>query len=787
MGLPAARKARAKRAVKPAVRRKTKQRDVSARKPLGYELSGLGLITLGILLLLFSALRPGGILPGILLDGLHLIFGLYGLWAVAAAFILLGAAMMVLQERLLFSRGVPGMVLLFLAALGLMQLTYPTLGHPDPWHPSAFRETPGGVLGALVAGGLFALLGQLSWVVLVFILLCGVALMTDVPLWVLVLSPARGLYLAIRWVVRALKQRALQRRERKRAALVEALQEAERRGRNLPEPDRLPLLPRPVKLPILRPAPAPEPEDEDEEMAGPVVGVPSRKKPQQLEFDALAPKAEGNRAYVLPALDLLAAPQRSASTAKDDSAEKILVLEEKLRSFGIEAKVVGVERGPRVTRFEILPPPGVRISKITNLADDIALSLAALDVRVEAPVPGKGVVGIEVPNKELTLVSVREVLDAEVMRKNKSPLAFTLGRDIAGHPRMADLTKMPHLLIAGATNSGKSVCINSLLCSILMRATPQEVKLLLVDPKRVELSLFQHIPHLIAPVAYDAKHAAGLLRWAIREMEGRYEMFADKGVRNIVGFNEQSRLEGLEELPYVVIIIDELADLMMQAAAEFEASICRIAQLARATGIHLVVATQRPSVNVITGTIKANIPSRIAFAVASQVDSRTILDMNGAERLVGQGDMLYLPVDAAKPARIQGAYVSEVEINHVVSFVKGQGKPHFSDEIVAIEEEAMRVDGEDGGFNDEPEDELFDRALDYIRTTKYASTSMLQRKFRIGYTRAARIMDIFEERGFVGPGQGSKPREVIFAPATSVVGRPSMPEIPPDGAEEMDE
>jgi len=786
MGMPAARKPRAKRAVKPAVRRKTKLRDASPRKPLGYELSGLGLITFGILLMLFLALHPGGLLPGILFNGFHLIFGLYGLWAVASAFILLGVAVMMLQERLLFSLGVLGMVLLLLAALGMMQLFYPTLAHPDPWHPSAFGETPGGVLGGLIAGGSFALVGQFAWGVLLLILLCGVALMTDVPLWVLVLAPAKGIYLAGRWSVRTLKQRALQHRERRRAALVEALQEAERRGRSQPEPERPSILPRPIKLPTFKPTPAPEPE-EDDEVAGPVVGVPSRKKPQQLEFDALTPRTDGNRPYALPALDLLALPPRSASTAKDDSAEKILVLEEKLRSFGIEAKVVGVERGPRVTRFEILPPPGVRISKITNLADDIALSLAALDVRVEAPVPGKGVVGIEVPNKELTLVSVREVLDSEVMRKNKSPLAFTLGRDIAGHPRMADLTKMPHLLIAGATNSGKSVCINSLLCSILMRATPQEVKLLLVDPKRVELSLFQHIPHLIAPVAYDAKHAAGLLRWAIREMEQRYEMFADKGVRNIVGFNEQSRLERLEEIPYIVIIIDELADLMMQAAAEFESSICRIAQLARATGIHLVVATQRPSVNVITGTIKANIPSRIAFAVASQVDSRTILDMNGAERLVGQGDMLYLPVDASKPARIQGAYVSEVEINHVVSFVKGQGKPHFSDEIVAIEEEAMRVDGEDGGFNDEPEDELFDRALDYIRNTKYASTSMLQRKFRIGYTRAARIMDIFEERGFVGPGQGSKPREVIFAPATSVVGRPSMPEIPPDDAEEADE
>jgi S-DNA-T family DNA segregation ATPase FtsK/SpoIIIE len=776
--MPAARRARAKPAAKPAARRKTKPRDKSSRKPLGYELSGLGLMTLGILLLL--ATRLNGNLSESLLYAFQWTFGVYGAWGIAFAFIILGAALMVLQQRMGFSRVAPGMALIFLAALGMAQLTWPA-----PWTPAEFAASPGGMIGGAIAGGLAHLLGQLAWVVLVFFLLCGVTLMTEIPLWVIVLSPVKVVYLAGRWCVRRLRQRILQRRERRRAALVEALQEAERHNRFHLEPERLPVIPPRIKMPVEK-VPAAKPMEEEEEETEPVVGVPSRKKPQQLEFDAMAPTAEGGRSYALPSLDLLDSPPRSAGGARDDSTEKILVLEEKLRSFGIEAKVVGVERGPRVTRFEILPPPGVRISKITNLADDIALSLSALDVRVEAPVPGKGVVGIEVPNKELTMVSVREIIDSEVMRKSKSPLAFTLGRDIAGHPRIADLTKMPHLLIAGATNSGKSVCINSLLCSILMRATPREVKLLLVDPKRVELSLFQHIPHLIAPVAYDAKHAAGLLRWAIREMEGRYEMFADKGVRNIIGFNEQSRLEVMEELPYIVIIIDELADLMMQAAAEFEASICRIAQLARATGIHLVVATQRPSVNVITGTIKANIPSRIAFSVASQVDSRTILDMNGAERLVGQGDMLYLPVDASKPARIQGAFVSEVEINHVVSFIKGQGKPLFSDEIVAIEEEAMRVEG-DERYNDEPEDELFDRAIDYIRTTKYASTSMLQRKFRIGYTRAARLMDIFEERGFVGPGQGSKPREVIFAPAASVVGRPSMPEIPEDGGQEMDE
>ncbi len=499
--------------------------------------------------------------------------------------------------------------------------------------------------------------------------------------------------------------------------------------------------------------------------------MPSPENPSQLQFAEVA--VNPLRPYDLPPLDLLSLTPGVSKPSKNDTDEKIQSLEGTLASFGIEAKVVGVERGPRVTRFEVVPPPGIRINRITNLADNIALSLAALDVRVEAPVPGKGVVGIEVPNKELVTVDLREIIDSDPCRKSKSPLTFALGRDIAGHPRVADLTRMPHLLIAGATNSGKSVCINSLLCSILMRATPQQVKLLLVDPKRVELSLFQHIPHLIAPVAYDAKHAAGLLRWAIREMEGRYEQFAEKGVRNIVGFNEQARLEGLEEFPYIVIIIDELADLMMQAAAEFEASICRIAQLARATGIHLVVATQRPSVNVITGTIKANIPSRIAFAVASQVDSRTILDMNGAERLVGQGDMLYLPVDASKPSRIQGAFVSEKDINRVVEYVRTQGKPQFTDEIVAIEEDALRGEDEGGGYSDEPEDELFEKALEFIRTTRYASTSMLQRKFRIGYTRAARLMDQFEERGYVGPGQGSKPREVIYAPASSVVARPS--------------
>ena len=649
-------------------------------------------------------------------------------------------------------------------------------------------------MGGAIAGGLHRIMGQLAWLPLVIGALSGISLITDVPLWMVLATPIRWLY---RITLQPLLKTFRVRKDSVRRDKVINLQQQEIASRNKEKRDGVYLgaddyddgatvaadipgmatqagtsaLPKSSVPPVIIPD---QFMDEDSVPAHRITGVPSEKEPEQLQFAEDAVRHPDNRPYLLPPISMLTVSPKTVRQTKDDTNEKIIALEGTLKSFGIDAKVVAVEHGPRVTRFELVPPPGIRINRITNLADNIALSLAALDVRVEAPVPGKGVVGIEVPNKESVIVDLRDIIESEVMTNNPSPLAVALGRDITGHPRIADLTRMPHLLIAGATNSGKSVCINSLICSILMRATPQQVKFLMVDPKRVELSLFQSIPHLIAPVAYDAKHASGLLRWAIREMEQRYTMFAEKGVRNIIGFNEDARLEMMEELPYIVIIIDELADLMMQAAAEFESSICRIAQLARATGIHLVVATQRPSVNVITGTIKANIPSRVAFAVASQVDSRTILDMNGAERLVGQGDMLYLPVDANKPTRIQGAFVLEKDINRIVAHVKAQGKPIFSDEIMAIEDEAAAGDG-DSSFTPgtcDQEDELFERALDFIRTTKYASTSMLQRKFRIGYTRAARMMDIFEERGYVGPGQGSKPREVIFAPSTSVVGRP---------------
>jgi S-DNA-T family DNA segregation ATPase FtsK/SpoIIIE len=771
--------------------KKTKAKPAAAApqgKPIAFELLGLGCITLGIMLLLSGAFSSG--FSRALLGGLRWLFGTFGAWGIALALIALGLLLLIRLEKVKAPVTAVGTALAFLAAIGMVQLA-----HSSVWAPNLFTHSPGGLLGSLFAWGLHAMVGDLAWALLVFLGLCGVALMTDVPLWQVLLWPFRAIYVVFRWMALPIVQHLREKREAIRAAKVAALQEEEA----LNTPRRLagpPALPAPAlrPAPIIRPSLAETPTEPDAPALSlpPITGTPSPENPEQLTFDEpegeakpkkRSPKTKSAddeaeaKAYTLPPTTILTLTPRPPSTQKDDMPEKILRLEETLRSFGIEGKVVAVERGPRVIRFEVVPPPGIRVNRIVNLADDLALALEALDVRVEAPVPGKGVVGIEVPTKELAMVDLREILESDVMRKTKSHLTFVLGRDIAGQPRVADLAKMPHLLIAGQTNSGKSVCINSLICSILMRCTPQQVKFLMVDPKRVELSLYQSIPHLIAPVAYDARHAAGLLRWAIREMEQRYEWFADKGVRNIVGFNEQSRMEGLEELPYIVIIIDELADLMMQAAAEFEASICRLAQLARATGMHLVVATQRPSVNVITGTIKANIPSRISFAVASQVDSRTILDMNGAERLVGYGDMLYLPVDAAKPTRIQGAYVSETDTNLIVDFVKSQGKPHFTDEIAAIEEEALRGEsgvGVGGGLCSEPEDEMFEKALDYVRTTKYASTSMLQRKFRIGYTRAARLMDKFEELGYVGPGQGSKPREVIFAPSTAVTGRAAV-------------
>ncbi|MDH5161253.1 FtsK/SpoIIIE family DNA translocase [Heyndrickxia oleronia] len=487
-------------------------------------------------------------------------------------------------------------------------------------------------------------------------------------------------------------------------------------------------------------------------------------KSEEIAEEDLAPNITftevENEDYQLPPISLLKRPK-----ATDQSREYNLIhanaakLERTFQSFGVKARVTQVHLGPAVTKYEVHPDVGVKVSKIVSLSDDIALALAAKDIRMEAPIPGKSAIGIEVPNSEVAVVSLREVLEAKELDKPESKLQIGLGRDITGEAVLAELNKMPHLLVAGATGSGKSVCINGIITSILMRAKPHEVKLMMVDPKMVELNVYNGVPHLLAPVVTDAKKASQALKKVVSEMERRYELFSHTGTRNIEGYNDHVKKHNLETgekqplLPYIVVIVDELADLMMVASNDVEDSITRLAQMARAAGIHLIIATQRPSVDVITGVIKANIPSRIAFAVSSATDSRTILDMGGAEKLLGRGDMLFLPVGASKPVRVQGAFLSDDEVEEVVDFVISQQKAQYQEEMIPddITETIEEVD-----------DELYDDAVQLIAEMQTASVSMLQRRFRIGYTRAARLIDEMEVRGVVGPYEGSKPRVVLI-------------------------
>jgi len=470
-----------------------------------------------------------------------------------------------------------------------------------------------------------------------------------------------------------------------------------------------------------------------------------------------------NTKYTCPPYDLLIEEPSDSGNSRahrNQALEGAKKLEETLYSFGVSAKVINVTRGPTVTRYELQPSAGVKVSRIVNLSDDIALNLAAPGIRIEAPIPGKAAIGIEVPNKEINMVRLREVLESNEFVQHSSKLAFAVGKDISGEPVVADIAKMPHLLIAGATGSGKSVCINCLIVSILYKASPDEVRLLLIDPKVVELSVYNGIPHLLIPVVTDPKKAAGALNWAVQEMVNRYKLFAEKNVRDIRGYNELvSRTGDQPVMPQIVIIIDELADLMMVAPNEVEDAICRLAQMARAAGMHLVLATQRPSVDVITGVIKANIPSRISFAVSSQVDSRTILDMAGAEKLLGRGDMLLHPVGKPKPIRIQGANITDAEVERVVEFVKVQGDARYDDDIIEeINNDGATDEGEGGGDNDE----LLPQAIELVIDAGQASVSFIQRKFRVGYARAARIIDQMEARGIVSGYEGSKPRQVLI-------------------------
>ncbi len=471
--------------------------------------------------------------------------------------------------------------------------------------------------------------------------------------------------------------------------------------------------------------------------------------------------------YEFPPVQLLSEAEKKVNKGgKKTVTDTAAKLQKTLYSFGVSAKVENVSVGPAITRYELKPAEGVRVNKIANLADDIALNLAAESIRIEAPIPGKQAVGIEIPNKDNETVHLREIIEADNFVNHKSKLAFALGKDVAGQAVVTDIAKMPHVLIAGATGSGKSVCINTLITSIIYKAKPSEAKLLMVDPKVVELSVYNGIPHLLIPVVTDPKKAAGALAWAVQEMENRYKLFAAKGVRDIKGYNElMKKEEENSTLPQIVIIIDELADLMMVSPKDVEDSICRLAQKARAAGMHLVIATQRPSVDVITGIIKANIPSRISFAVSSQVDSRTILDMAGAEKLLGKGDMLFYPSGSPKPTRVQGAFISDQEVEKVVDFIKANGEVTYNEDIMEQIENANKTEKDleaEQAADDDGTDPLLMEAIDTVVETRQASTSFIQRRFKVGYARAGRIIDQMEERGVISGYQGSKPREVLM-------------------------
>jgi S-DNA-T family DNA segregation ATPase FtsK/SpoIIIE len=488
----------------------------------------------------------------------------------------------------------------------------------------------------------------------------------------------------------------------------------------------------------------------------PIKAVPS---PKQEVFDFM----KSGKGYQLPPYSFLEDPENPATSSDDESLRmQSQLLEKKLEDFGVHGKVVAVSPGPVITTFEYEPAPGVKINKIVNLSDDLALALRAISIRIVAPIPGKAVIGIEIPNSDRAMVRFKEIVASSDFDKSGSNLPLCLGKDIVGNPVVAELDKMPHLLIAGATGTGKSVALNSMICSILYKSTPEEVKFIMVDPKRIELSSYNGIPHLITPVVVDAKKATNALFWAIREMERRYELLSQKNTRNVRQYNkkiEKEKISGeegkLQKLPYLVIVIDELADLMMLASRDVEVTLTRLAQMARAAGIHLILATQRPSVDVLTGIIKANFPTRLTFQVSSKTDSRTILDTNGAENLLGSGDMLFLPPGTAKLQRIHGAYISEDELNRITQFLKAQEKPEYDEKVTAA------VTNDETSSEEQEYDERYDDAVALITKKRQASISMIQRHLRIGYNRAARIIEVMEKDGVVGPSDGVKPREVL--------------------------
>jgi len=771
------------------------------------ELAGVGVFIAGLFVLaslILHAQHSPAYVPAAVAQALRFLVG-SGAYLIGAALLVLGFFALAGNAQVLNGR-ILGAVALFFACFLLAR----HMGVPrDAEFEGSALSRGGGILGASLSWSAQRLLGPVcTWIVMAGLLLIAGVLFAQGQVIATAGVLARGASLGGRWLLRHAPTRKPGKPAKAKAAKAkpvgeavpeepppppggthiidisaeaakEDTVEAESAAPEAPGPEPPPQaadstadaaptpaeehpdpLPPPKELPPLptaRPPAASLP---------PIPSTSGHRPPEQL------PLLSGSDLYQSPPLSLISSSD-SEDVAEEDEAQmkaRIALLEDTLESFGIQAKVRHYVRGPAVTRYEVEPVRGIRVSRVASLADDLALAFAATHVRVEAPVPGKSLIGIEVPNAEVAIVGLRSILETEAYKHARSLLVAGIGKDIAGTPILADLSRMPHLLIAGATNSGKTICLHAIITSLLMRARPNQVKLILIDPKRVELMMYDGIPHLMAPVVQTAPHAADVLRKVIREMERRYDVFAMKGVVNISEYNELAAMpkedpdEEFDPLAHVVIIIDELADLMMQAKSEFETSICRIAQMARATGIHLVIATQRPSVNVLTGTIKANIPSRIALSVVSHHDSRTIIDIQGAERLIGRGDMLYRPADASKGRRVQGAYISRLDLERIVDYLREQGEPEY-DIIPEVQDDLAGY-----GDESEPSDELYEKAVELVAAAQEASVSMLQRRFKIGYARAGRLVDMMEERGVVGPSEGSKARKVLVPPGYRVNG-----------------
>lgn len=703
----------------------------------GHDIVGVLLVALGIITFIALMISNAGVLGAALSGFFKTIFG-KAAWAMPFFLVVLGAGYISGKKAIGITSLTWGLSLIFLTVVGIMAQPGP---NQDYFDPISITQS-GGYLGAIVGWAFASLLGGAKLVGLIALGLVGLVLSVNTPIRVM-LESTRDKAVDI-------KNKTLTRGATKKETKI-----ARRALVQMDDEEK----PRTKRIPFEQPEAEPEVAAEKQEK---MRRMPVFRDAAKVEVEKEAPNLSittQKEGYQLPPLTLLTENPNKAKRNQAEMQRNIETLEGTLEQFGIDANVVEVATGPTVTRYEIQLGPGIRVARISALADNIALDLAASHVRVEAPIPGKSAIGVEVPNSTATPVFLRELAEAKEFKDNPSKLTVALGQDVSGANKYADLTKMPHLLICGATNSGKSIGLATLITSLLMRNTPKDVRLVMIDPKRVELTLFDRIPHLMCPVIKDVKEAPGVLRAVWREMDRRYDLLSEQGVRNIQGWNEQASFQ--DKLPYIVVVIDELADLMIQAAAEVETSIVRLAQLARAVGIHLVIATQRPSVDVITGIIKANIPSRIAFAVSSQIDSRTILDQKGAEDLIGKGDMLFMPIDASKPLRVQGCYVSEKEIDAICTFWREQEKPVFTIDPAA--ENAADSKKESGDFGSQEADPLWEEAVTFVIERGQASTSMLQRRFSIGFQRASRLLDTMEERGVVGQRDGPRPREVLMS------------------------